>query len=125
MKDTEDLKAIKIGERVAEDEIGGLKNYFVKTYLWEQIINNEVDIIFGCKGSGKSALYGYLSTSEYELMSKGVSLVPAENPRGAIAFKDLAITPPRSEFEFKSIWKLYFAILLYQKLAPVFSVATP
>lgn len=116
MKRENELKDVNIGKRVAEEEIEGLKSYFLKTYLWEQIIKDDVDVIFGCKGSGKSALYGYLSTQEYELLSQNVYLLLAENPRGAVAFKDLATTPPQNEFEFKSIWKMYFCILMYQKL---------
>ncbi|MBA4411116.1 MAG: hypothetical protein Q8S54_10445 [Bacteroidota bacterium] len=116
MKNGHDIQRISVGSRIAEQEIEGLKSYFIKTPLWEDILDNEVDIIFGCKGSGKSAIYGYLSTLEYDLMSDNVLLTLAENPRGTIAFKDLAVTPPVNEFEFKCIWKLYFVILIYQKL---------
>jgi len=116
MKKKSELTDVSIGARVAEQEIEGLKTYFLKTLLWEQVTSGDVDIIFGAKGSGKSAIYSYLSTLEYELMGNSTILTLAENPRGAIAFKDLSVSPPASEFEFKSIWKLYFIILIYQKL---------
>jgi len=116
MGKSEILKTINIGSRVAELEIEGLKQYFLKTYLWEEVMTNQIDAVFGCKGSGKSAIYSYLTSLEYELINEGVLLALAENPKGAVAFKDLSTTPPADEFEFKSIWKLYFSILVYQKL---------
>jgi hypothetical protein len=116
MKDSE-IKQIDIGSRVAEQEVEGLKTYFLKTPLWDSILNNQVDIIFGCKGSGKSALYTYLPNEEYDLFAHNIHLLLAENPRGAVAFKDLNTSPPTNEFEFKSIWKLYFIVLISQKLS--------
>ncbi len=117
MNKIEILKNTYIGSRVAEQELEGLKNYFLKTYLWEQLINDQVDIVFGCKGSGKSAIYNYLSTYEYDLISKYVYLTLAENPRGTVAFKDLNTSPPTDEFEFKCIWKLCFVLIISQKLS--------
>jgi len=116
MNKLEALKKINIGERVAEQEADGLKDYFLKTYLWEQLLNNQIDIVFGCKGSGKSALYTSLSSNAYNLIDSNTILALAENPRGTIAFKDLSITPPTGEFEFKGIWKLYFVLIITQKL---------
>ena len=43
MKRENELKDVNIGKRVAEEEIEGLKSYFLKTYLWEQIIKDDVD----------------------------------------------------------------------------------
>jgi hypothetical protein len=116
MNKLEALKKINIGERVAEQETDNLKNYFIKTYLWEQILKNNVDVVFGSKGSGKSALYTSLSSIIYELIDDNIILALAENPRGTIAFKDLKTTPPTEEFEFRSIWKLYFVLIITQKL---------
>ncbi|MDN3676287.1 hypothetical protein QWY90_03065 [Flavobacterium paronense] len=117
MINKDEVKDLNVGSRVAEQEVEGLKNYFLKTDLWEQILDNEVDVIFGCKGSGKSAIYNYMPNYELDLIDKNIHLLLAENPRGAIAFKDLNVTPPTNEFEFKSIWKLYFVILISQKLS--------
>lgn len=46
----------------------------------------------------------------------GTLTVPAENPRGAPAFKDLLLDPPANEREFVNLWKLYFATLLHDLL---------
>lgn len=110
------LKRVNVGERVAEQETEGLNTYFFETYLWEQVLDSSVDIVFGSKGSGKSAIYNQLSNYSYDLMGDNVILALAENPRGAIAFKDLNTTPPTEEAEFKNIWRLYFIMIISQKL---------
>lgn len=110
------LKTTNVGERIAEQESEGLSKYFLKTYLWEQILSSEVDIVFGCKGSGKSAIYNYLSSQEDNIFDLNAILALAENPRGTVAFKDLNTSPPTEEPEFKSIWKLYFILIVSQKL---------
>lgn len=110
------LKSTNVGERIAELESEGLSKYFLKTHLWEQILSSEVDIVFGCKGSGKSAIYNYLSNQEDNIFELNAILTLAENPRGTVAFKDLNTTPPTEEPEFKGIWKLYFILIISQKL---------
>ena len=50
------LTATSFGSRVAEDESDELSSYFVETEQWRKIIAGDVDIIYGPKGSGKSAL---------------------------------------------------------------------
>ncbi|NOZ46370.1 MAG: hypothetical protein GXO79_06270 [Chlorobi bacterium] len=116
MNKIELLKKINVGERVAEQETKGLNTYFLETYLWEQVLDNSIDIVFGNKGSGKSAIYNHLSNYSYDLMGANIILALAENPRGAIAFKDLNTTPPTEEAEFKNIWRLYFVMIISQKL---------
>ena len=110
------LKRTTVGERIAEQEKGDLNKYFIKTYLWEQIIENKIDIVFGSKGSGKSAIYNSLSSNVDDIFDKNAILILAENPRGAVAFKNLNSNPPSTNDEFKNIWKLYFIMLISQKL---------
>jgi hypothetical protein len=43
-------------------------------------------------------------------------VVAAENPRGAVAFKDLVTNPPATENEFRNLWKLYFLVLTAHSL---------
>lgn len=48
------LKELDFGESVAEDEDDDrLASYFVETDTWNRLINGEVDIVYGAKGSGK------------------------------------------------------------------------
>src|SRR5579863_6991818 len=88
------------GERVAEDEGDELKSYFVETEQWRKIIAGDVDIVYGAKGSGKSAIYSLLQ-SEYETLrlKRRIVVIAAENPRGTPAFRDLVDDPPATEDE--------------------------
>jgi len=111
------LRATTFGHRVAEEEVDVLSSYFVETDDWTRLYRGEIDVVYGPKGAGKSALYALLLSKTTELFDKGILLVPAENPRGAPAFRDLLLDPPATEREFVNLWKLYFACLLHGLLA--------
>src|SRR5438067_8434044 len=101
------------GSRVAEDEAEGLRSYFVETEQWRKVFAGEVDIVFGAKGSGKSALYSLLLSQRDVLrLGRRTVFIAAENPRGTPAFRDLASDPPATEEQFRGLWKLYFLTLL-------------
>jgi hypothetical protein len=107
------LEQSTFGKRVAEEEAEILRLYFVQTEQWKRLLSGEVDIIYGPKGSGKSALYSLL-TREFEKLrvERRIVGVPAENPRGTPAFRDLVDDPPTTEEEFRHLWKFYFLALL-------------
>lgn len=111
------LSGVSFGQRVAEDEADFLGKYFVETDHWSKLYRGDVDVIYGPKGAGKSALYTLLNSKAGELFDKGILLIAAENPRGAPAFRGLLADPPASEREFVGLWKLYFASLLHHTLA--------
>ena len=111
------LRSITFGQRVAEEETDVLSTYFVETDHWERLYRGDIDVVYGPKGSGKSALYSLLLSKSNELFDRSILLVAAENPRGAPAFRDLVTDPPASEREFVGLWKLYFASLLHSALA--------
>lgn len=110
------LRSITFGHRVAEEETDVLSTYFVETDSWDRLLRGNIDVVYGAKGAGKSALYALLLSRTNELFDRNVLLVPAENPRGAPAFRDLLTDPPASEREFIGLWKLYFASLLHGML---------
>lgn len=110
------LKQLKIGERVAEEEADELVRYFVETDQWHQMRSGEIDVVYGPKGSGKSALYTLLTKKESELFSSGILLAPAENVRGATVFRSIVSDPPPSELSFIYLWKIYCLILIARKL---------
>ena len=83
------LKQLSFGSQVAEEEIQHLANYFVETDQWNRIINGEIDIVRGEKGTGKSAIYLLLGENSNHLFDDGVLLVNAENPRGTTVFKKI------------------------------------
>jgi hypothetical protein len=112
MNKKELLGQIDFGQRIAEDEGTALAAYFVETDNWRRLIGGEIDIVYGPKGSGKSALYSLLITRTNDLFDRNILLAPAENPRGTPAFADLLADPPASEREFVSLWKIYILSLL-------------
>src|SRR5688572_29795299 len=111
------LRAMTFGQRVAEEETDALSTYFVETDHWQRLYHGDIDVVYGPKGAGKSALYSLLLSKSSELFDRNTVLVAAENPRGATAFRDLATDPPASEREFVALWKLYIASLLHGALA--------
>ena len=54
------LEEVTFGNQVAENEASALSSYFVETQPWKKLFKGEVDVIFGSKGAGKSALYTLL-----------------------------------------------------------------
>lgn len=112
MTKLEVLKSIDFGQSVAEQELDQLQHYFVKTSQWQELYHGQTDVVYGAKGSGKSALYTLLNANETPLFDRNILLRFAENPRGATAFTDLQTTPPATELEFINLWKLYLLTLL-------------
>ena len=106
------MKALTFGERVAEEERDDLIHYFVATDLWNRLFNGDIDIVYGAKGSGKTALYTLLIAKNSDLFDRNILLVAAENPRGTPAFQGLIPDPPTTENEFRGLWKLYLATLI-------------
>lgn len=105
------LESVNFGDRVAESEAKKLKDYFVKTEPWRKAIAGDIDIFYGPKGSGKSAIYSLLHENVNQLFQRQILFVAAENPQGATVFRDITRDPPTSEEEFVLLWKLYFLCL--------------
>lgn len=110
------LSEVSFGDRVAENEADRLARYFISTEQWENIYNGRADVIFGAKGSGKSALYTLLLANSNSLLEKGIVLLTAEQPKGKTVFSDITSNPPTSENEFISLWKIYFCQLIIKYL---------
>lgn len=110
------LERSNLGARVAEEEADELAKYFVETDQWRRVLNGDVDIVYGPKGSGKSALYSLLLGSADDLFDRGIVILAAERPRGAPAFRDVVNNPPTTEWEFVALWKLYFLCLIAELL---------
>jgi hypothetical protein len=116
MKKLEVLHNLSFGNQIAEEEKDTLKDYFVQTNSWRKILNGDIDIIYGVKGAGKSAIYVLIQDYTNELFDRRILLVSAENVRGDPAFKSLTLDPPTSEREFINLWKLYFVTLIARTL---------
>lgn len=110
------LRQLDVGARVAEDEVDALSSYFVETDQFRRILDGNVDVVFGPKGAGKSAIYASVISRRDALFDRGVTIVAAELPRGAPAFSDLVTDPPTSEREFVGLWKFYVLSLVNEVL---------
>jgi hypothetical protein len=110
------LELSQFGSQIAEDEIGKLSSYFVETEQWRKFYSGECDIVFGAKGSGKSALYSLLTSKKEEFrLGKRTIFLQAENPRGTPAFRDLGniiASSGVSDEILRGLWKLYFLSIL-------------
>ncbi|HEG4445674.1 UNVERIFIED_CONTAM: hypothetical protein I5919_15715 [Aeromonas hydrophila] len=106
------LGDITFGDRVAENEAENLASYFVETQPWMQLYSGKIDVVFGSKGAGKSALYTLLLNKRSELLSNNIFLVSAEKPTGQTVFTEITNAPPTSESEFVTLWKVYFCQLI-------------
>lgn len=112
----ETLKKMEIGERVAEEESDHLERYFVETDQWRQMIEGNIDVVYGPKGSGKSAIYTLLNKKDGELFDAGILLGSAENVRGATVFRTIVADPPPSELSFIYLWKIYSLSIIAKSL---------
>src|SRR5258708_8442686 len=110
------LHDLSFGNQIAEEEKDTLKDYFVQTSSWQKIPRSEIDVIYGPKGAGKSAIYVLVQDYSDYLFDKNVLLVSAENIRGDPALKSLKLDPPTTESEFTNLWKLYFITLIARAL---------
>lgn len=106
------LQNCNFGSRVAEEEIDELSSYFVRTGLWERVCAGQIDIVYGAKGAGKSAIHALLLANSDQFQSTGVRVVCAERPRGTPVFRRLQGREELSENEFMFLWQLYFLSLI-------------
>ena len=88
------------GQRIAEDEADELISYFVETEQWRRVIGGQVDVVYGPKGSGKSALYSLLRKKQEDLRDRQIFMAAGENVRGTPVFEALVADPPASEEQF-------------------------
>lgn len=110
------LKSLTFGRRVAEEESDQLSHYFVETEQWRKLIAGDVDIVYGPKGSGKSALYALLLERAETEFFVGKFIVHTEDLRGDPAFRQLNTATDLSERQFIVLWKLYILSLISDRL---------
>ena len=101
------LSAADFGSDVAEKEIQQLSKYFVQTGQWKRVRSGDVDVIYGQKGSGKSAIYYLLDNEENSFLDEHILLAPAENIKADPAFSEIKKDAPPTTEEFACLWKLY------------------
>lgn len=115
MKTKRDVLAdVTFGHRVAEDELQVLGYYFVQTEQCQQLIRGDVDVVYGPKGSGKSALYAYLfhATNANPNVGSRTIRIGVTDPKDDPIFNDSRLPSEATESDFRHLWKLYFLVLL-------------
>ncbi len=102
------LENSNFGQADAEKEQGRLSEFFVKTHAWRRLINGEVTIVHGRKGSGKSALYSNLIVNGRDnLRERNIHVVPGNH-------LDLIDQLPQDVppgFNWSDFWYSYILIL--------------
>lgn len=96
MNKREVLAATSFGKRIAEDEADDLVSYFVETEQWRRLIAGEVDVIYGPKGAGKSALYSLLRQKKDELHETGI--IPVSGETRSLKIWYWTRRPPKNNF---------------------------
>src|SRR5580700_6417263 len=97
------LTTTDFGRRIAEDEADALESYFVETEQWRKVFAGEIDIIYGPKGSGKSAIHSLLLKKTEELLRRSIVAVAGENVMGSPVFRDLADDGLASEEQLRGL----------------------
>jgi hypothetical protein len=87
------LEDIRFGSQTAEDEADALEHYFVQTDQWKRMYRGEIDVVYGMKGSGKSAIFTLIERHADKLFSDNIVTASAENPRGATVFRNIVSDP--------------------------------
>lgn len=90
MQVQEILQRLSFGGDVAEQE-PNLGNFFLPTAPYWAFINNEVDLILGAKGTGKSAIARYVCDDTIDIPELvETDIIPAFNFHGSLLFRRLA-----------------------------------
>lgn len=114
------LSIINLGSTVAENE-ESLENYFLKTRTFNKLIKDEIDIIAGAKGAGKSAIYQYITQNYRSIKElKDVEIVPAINPTGDPVFKIVTDKDNINAAQFTDLWKWYIFSLVGNKIMDIY-----
>lgn len=102
------LRNLSIGNSVAEfdDE---LERYFLETDTFRAFVSDDVDIIAGDKGTGKTAIYRYVARNyrAYRELDR-VHMLSAFNPSGNPIFQRLVSSELQmTEGQYSTVWKAY------------------
>lgn len=124
MKQTEILEILEsasVGAEVAEHETELPRLFISDIEVYRRLINDEVDLITGGKGTGKSAIYRMITETK---ISDDLTVVPASNPTGSPEFRAL-FTGKDSEHRLRSIWVVYIASLVANHVVDTYGDTPP
>lgn len=110
-----ELRSLRLGEHIAENEVARLGNYFIETAGYRHALSDATSIIVGRKGTGKTATFFELAAAlEVDARVLTVVIKPHSYELEGLVqiFKKFSDTASR-EFIAESIWRL----LLYTEIA--------
>src|SRR5665647_514188 len=97
------LRDIDLGDDAAEND-SVLDRAFVQTHVFNRLLQGQIDLVTGLKGTGKSALYRMIVEHSARFPElNDVRVVPAVNPIGNPVFKAL-FRANSSEMRLRSLW---------------------
>lgn len=124
MNQTEMLKILEstsVGAEVAEHETELPRVFISDIEAYRRLVNDEVDLITGGKGTGKSAIYRMITETA---ISDDLVVVPASNPTGSPEFRAL-FTGNDTEQRLRSIWIVYIASLVANHVVDTYEGIPP
>lgn len=106
------LESLYLGNHVAELD-KNLPKYFIRNAAFSYLINGRADLIAGDKGTGKSAIFKFLS-EQYTSIEQlnNVEIVAGFNLTGSPIFNSLKQAGDLNEQAYIIIWKTYIFSLL-------------
>lgn len=108
------IAALDFGGMTAEaDEL--LSKARVDTPAFSELLEDRVDLVIGCKGSGKTAIFRLCldNSAEFFKKAKTILINGADEPRQEPAFQRyIKDFEKYSEDDFQMFWKIYFVYLL-------------
>lgn len=106
MKANEVLEGIRLGVGVAENE-AELERYFVRTPTFWEVVTDDVHVILGGKGSGKTAIAKILTSRTLDIEEvRDVRVINAFSTNANKLFS--AVQAKADEHTFKALWMNYF-----------------
>jgi hypothetical protein len=107
------VRDLRLGSEVAEQD-DQLARYFVENAAYYDVVDDEVDLILGPKGSGKSAISRRLVDPQaYIPQLEDVDIVPAFNLQGSSLFRRLASEVKTvNEGTMRTAWTIYILGLI-------------
>ncbi len=105
------LEDIDLGHDAAEND-RVLDKAFVTTEAFRRLVRDDVDLVTGLKGTGKSALYRMLTEHSAQFPQlQSTTVLKAGSPMGSPVFLSL-FNEQATELRLRSIWTAYFASLV-------------
>lgn len=107
------LQALQVGAPIAEDD-GLLFVSRVETSIMWDLIADNIDIIQGTKGSGKSALYQLVNIFSTQMLTdRRIAVIKAVDTKGDPIFQRVRQDfESFSETDFENFWRIYFISLV-------------